>query len=360
MYRHEELYQKICENFHDELNPLLEQLDETVIKNYWFDRCNIYGKFFLLKDLLVVIKHADAKPHLLVRLRNTLKGYKKTLQFYYDSNPIASGFVYFMPENIQKTEPYFYQFDYSITDHYSTLEGYSMYCLDFEVVGFPNDCSFKLISKMKDGEIIVYQMDDPIFEIEIERGKLIGNPQITRGEQNRIEQEQRAQNYESYKKKEARVKDYFYKFAFKVKKQKDDLLADIDQCIELCSSLIAAFEENSLSPHLAEIERFFSALNGSYIDIEFQSFADIFSPNYSGSKVPWLKTGPELKYFVDNLNRKLNLSPKINQWTSERFEMPEPISDMASYLGKQTSKDEYKLLIQGNLRRNQLFLLFRE
>jgi hypothetical protein len=307
----------------------------------------------------LALNEKEVKQHQLISLKNTLEKYKSILSNYFESNNIATGFVYFAPENNKAVSAYFNQTDY-FTDYFTLLGVCHVYCLNVDMVGFPNDCSFKLGAKSKDGSLLVEAKQDPLFTIEEERGKLIGNPKRSRAEQYRIEEEIRAKNYNLFKKGEAKAKEYFNSFASKIQEENKDLLNDFDHCIELCETLQQAIEKSSFSPNHSDIEKIYTALKDIYFSVPFETFLNIFSPHYNGEKITWLKSGPELKYFIDNLNIKLNLVTEINKWAGERFSLSKPISNMALYLGKQTIKSDYQLLIHHNLRRNPIFKLFME
>lgn len=359
MKKHEELYAQICDNFYNEINPLLMKIDNSCEFEYWFDKKDISGKFFIIKDLSLALTENNIDQHLLVSLKDILHKYRLILSNYFNSNNIATGFIYFAPENNKAIREYFYNTDFQI-DYFTLLGVCHIYCVGIDMIGFPNDCSFKLTAYVKNNELKIEKKQDPLFSIEEERGKLIAAPQRSRSENHRIEEEIRKNNSELWKKGEARAKEYFNVFASKIKARNENILNDFSNCIDLCISLQQSIEKKTFANYRSDIEKIYSALKDSYFDVSFETFLNVFSPLYEGEKITWLKTGPELKYFIDNLKSKFSLSTNINSWANDRFEMKKPVSNMALYLGKQTSKGEYQLLMQRNLRRNPIFKLFEE
>lgn len=360
MIQHEDLFMKICDNFHDEINQVLIDIEPTTGAHFWFERKSIEGKFFILKDLLLSLNATDIARYQLINLKNILNKYKPILENWFSSHDIATGFVYFYPEDLRKTENYFHQFeDCQINWYHEISTGY-LYMIGIEIVGFPNDCTFKLIARLKNDKIIIKECLDPLFLIEYERGKLIGNPRRDRQEQEKIEYEIHQKDPLRWKKGKENAKNKFENFAQETKDKIDLLLSDFDRCIELCNSLIESIVNDTEQKNLPELEKIFTILKGTYINETLDRFLSIFNSNYSGEKLIWLKSGPQLKYFVDQLNRKLKLSDEINKWADVRFKMSTRVNRLPGYLGKQTSKGEYQLLTQGNLKKEPLFKLFRE
>lgn len=359
MYQYEDVLIKISNDFHNAINPILVELDISVKNDYWFSRESIEGKLFIINELLLTIGELNGNLDQIRNLSALLKEYKRKLELYFDRHDIATGFIFFSPEDVAKIRNFFSSLEeFTFGYLFSLSIGYRFFT-GMELIGFPSDCSYRLTAKIKDNEIVVDKRYDPVFKIEIDKGIEIGSPTRTRAQQDDIES-QLWDSCEQRLTEEKKIESEFKNFAEQVWSDIKCVMNDFDKCISFCDEHIKSIHSKTINSNMPELEKIHLALNGYFFEVPFEYFGAVVAPRFSGTKITWLESGAQLKYFIDNVNRKLNLSSKINQWASERFEMTEPISDMASYLGKQTSKDEYKLLIQGNLRRNPLFRLFRE
>jgi len=358
MYLDEDLIIKISETFHNEINPVLTEIDNDVNDSFWFARKSIKGKFFIIKNLLLGLTVNDITQYQIINLLNIIKRNKSILQIYFESYNIATCFFYIWPENTAATTGYFVRLN-DFGDYDYKLKNGHIHMIGLEVIGFPNDCSFKLTAKFEKDDIIIKKQREPLFPIESEKGKHIGNIKRTRKEQIEVEEILRAKNYDFFEKGENDLLVDFKKFARKILEKRNDLLRNFDECIDLCNLLIDSKLNDITHTNLPEIEKIYTVLKNGYIKEPFEKFLTVFSSDYSGPELIWLKTGTELKYFIDRLNEKLNLSNEINKWTGTRFQLLKPVKNMTSYLSKQT-KGEYQLLIQGNLRKNPLYKLFRE
>ena len=354
MYQFEDLFIKISNDFHAEINPILEQINSEAKQSFWFDRKSISGKLFIVRDLLLSLNASEQKQYLLTRLKRLLEIYKERLITYFDTHDIATCFVYnSLPEDFTKTQEYFISLeDYSITSNLSVGFGYR-FMEGMEIIGFPNDCSYKFAARLRNSQIEIEEQSDP-FPWNFEKGKQIGSPLRTRQQQREIE-------VQLYNKDHKRLlKQDFTEFAKTTQLKIFELIRDFDLWIKLCNSIIEKKQIDSTPANLPEIEKIHEVLKNGYLQEAFERFLLIFNPDYKFEKLIWLKTGTELKYFIDRINDKFHLSNEINKWTEQRFQFIKPVKSMAAYLSKQTSKDEYQLLIQGNLRKNPLYKLFRE
>lgn len=361
MYQYENLWIKISDDFHAEINPLLEQLNPDAINHYWFKKKSIQGKFFVVNDLLLSLNGTDVNQYPLIKLKNILEAYKIRIKSYLGTHNIATCFVYINAENMVNTENYFNQFkDYFNYSYFSMIAINSCFMFPLDFIPFPNDCSYKLIAKILNDNILIEEKYDPLFEIEKQQRELMGNIERTRDEQYQIEINIQKQNPELWKKGEDNALNKFKEFAQKTHEKNIQLVDDFNRCIILCNSLIEKQQKDTTPANLPETEKIYAVLINGYIQEPLEKFQAIFQSNYSGEKLTWLKTGTELKYFVDRLNEKLNLSNEINKWVAERFELLRPVKNMASYLSKQTSKGEYQLLKQGNKRKDPLYKIFLE
>jgi hypothetical protein len=360
MYQFEDLFIKISNDFHTEINPILEQINSESKQSVWFERKSISGKFFIVKGLLLSLTASESKQYQLMQLINILEIYKIRLTEYFNSNNIATCFVYnSVPENINKTKHYFESLlDYSVSYQFSLEIGYC-FMIGLGMIGFPNDCSYKFEAKLINNEIAINEQYDP-FPWNIGKGKIIGSPLKTRQEQIEIENELYKKEHDLLTKGEKLNLQKFTDFAKNTHLKIIALLEDFNTCANLCKSIIEKKQKDSTPANLPEIERIHSVLINGYIMEPFERFLAVFQSGYSDEKLTWLKTGTELKFFIDRLNEKLDLSNEINKWAGQRFELLKPVKNMTGYLSKQTSKDEYQLLIQGNLRKNPLYKLFRE
>ena len=360
MFTHEDLYIKISNDFHAEINPILEQINSESNQSVWFNRKSISGKFFTIKNILLSLNGSESNYYQLIQLINILELYKIRLNEYFNSHDFATCFVYnSQPEDLIKTKKYFKSItDYSLNYQFSLEIGYC-FMIGLGMIGFPNDCSYMFDARLINNEIVINEQYDP-FPWNIERGKRIGNPSRTRQEQNEIEYELHHKNHDLLVKGEEINFIKFKEFAEKTHQEIKSLFENFDRCINLCKSIIEKKQKGTTPSNLPEIEKIYSVIINYYIQEPLEKFVSIFSHEYSGEKIVWLKSGPELKYFVDRLNDKLKLSNEINKWTGARFQLTEPVKNLTGYLSKQTSKDEYQLLIQGNLKKNPIYKLFRE
>ena len=359
MIQYEDLFIKICHDFHNEINPLLIEIEPSTKQEFWFERKSINGKFYILKDLLLSLNRSDVAQYQLISLRNILKKYKTRLEIYFESHNVATCFIYFSPENTRAITGFFKQLD-DYGDYRWSLHIGHLHMIGFDMVGFPNDCSFKLSARFKNGEITIQEHRDPMFEIEREKGKLIGYPQRTRQEQVSIEDNFIVQNPEHWAKANQNAINEFEDFAKNTHTNRIELINDFDKCNDLCNTLIDSIVTNTTPQNLPELERIYSILYGTYIEESLEKFISIFNNNFFGEKLIWLKSGPELKYLIDQLNGRLKISDEINKWAGIRIEMNTSVKDLSIYLRKQTTKGEYLLLNHGNLKKDPLFKLFRE
>ncbi len=362
MYQHENLWIKISDDFHAEINPILEQLSPEVINHYWFKKRSIQGKFFIVDNVLLSLNGTGTNQYSLIKLKNTLEAFKTRIKSYFDTHNFATCFVYIKAENIEKTKKYFKQFeDYFVSaDYYLTaINSCFMFPVDF--VPFPNDCSYKLAAKTVNNKITVERKDDPLFDVEKQHRELMGNIERTRTQQYQIEINIQNQNPELWKRAEEYAMNNFRKFAQKTHDENIQLLENFDRCINLCNTLIDKQKKDTTPANLPEIKKIYSTLKNGYIQEPFEIFTAIFQPEYSGQKIIWLKSGPELKYFVDRMNDKLNLTNRINKWTDSRFELKNQPEHLPKYLTRQKTEGTiYQLLLSGNDRKNPLYKLFRE
>lgn len=362
MYKHEDLFIKICDNFHNEINPSLVQIAPTVANNFWFERKSILGKFFIIKNILLSLNGNDIAQYQIVNLQNILKKYKIILDTYFESHNIATCFVYFAPENLKETEKYLNQFsDIQLNAvHYHSFDYGKIYMLGIDIIGFPNDCEFKLSASIKNGKISIEKNSNPYHPIEKERGKLFSDLQRTIEEQDNAARKKQLINPKLWEKKKNKTITRFEDFTNETHAIIISLLNDFDKCNYLCNSLIESILNSTTPKNLAEYKRIHSVLHGTYIEESLEKFVSIFNSNYSGVKLIWLKSGPELKYFIDQLNIKLSVSDEINKWADARIIMKKPIKDMPSYLSKQTSKTDYVNLTHAIIKKDLLYKLFRE
>jgi hypothetical protein len=365
MYQHENLWIKISDDFHAEINPILEQLNPNAVDHYCFKRVGIQGKFLIINNLLLSLNGLDTNHYNLIRLKNILESYKTRIENYFNSHAIATGFIFFAPQNILKTQNYLLKkfSEYSLSYSFSEFiaKKFYNYMIGLNIIGFPNDCSFKLSAKIKNDEIEISRSNYPLFEVEKESGKWIGDVTITRDEQEEIEFKLYKKDPELRDDSEELAIEEFKKFANDIQNKIKILLKDFDRCINLCNTLIDKQQKDTTPANLPEIEKIYSVLKNGYIQEPLEKFTAIFQPDYSGQKIVWLKSGPELKYFVDRMNDKLNLTNRINKWTDSRFELKNQPEHLPKYLTRQKTEGTiYQLLLSGNDRKNPLYKLFRE
>lgn len=326
MYQHENLWIKISDDFHAEINPLLEQLNPDAINHYWFKKKSVQGKFYIINDMLLSLNGTGTNQYSLLKLKHSLEAYKTRIKSYFDIHDIATCFVFFSPKNyseiINGLRNYYISFRKEISYGY-------LYLFGIELRGSPNDCSLKLTAKIINEKIIIYISCSPFFDIEKEKAKT---------------------------KKNAIQK--FTRFADETHIKIKELFENFDRCINLCNTIIDKQQKDTTPANLTEIKKIYSVLKNGYIQEPFELFTAIFQPEYSGHKIVWLKSGPELKYFVDRLNDKLKLSNTINKWTDSRVKYKD-VTNLATYLSKQTT-GEYDLLKKGLLPKNPIYKLFRE
>lgn len=360
MYQHENLWIKISDDFHTEINPILEQLSPEVINHYWFKKRSIQGKFFIINNLLLSLNGTGTNQYLLIKLKNTLEAYKTRIKSYFDTNYIATCFVFLSPENITPIRNYFDRFsEYQLFFQWGISIGY-IFQIGLDIIGFPNDCSFKFTARISEkNQIDIETRYYPLSDVEKEKGIEFGDSNRTREQQEEIETNLYKQQPGLRMIAEKNAIEDFKNFATKIHQIILTMTEDFDRCINLCNTIIDKIQKDTTPANQPEIEKIYSVLKNGYIQEPFEKFATIFQPEYSGQKIIWLKSGPELKYFVDQLNEKLNLSNTINKWTDIRIELKN-VKNLATYLSKQTTKGEYQLLSQGLLSKNPIYKLFRE
>lgn len=360
MYQYEDLFIKISNDFHAELNPILEQINAESNQSYWFDKKGIQGKFYIINNLLLSMNGNELKQYQLTKLTNILEAYKMRLTAYFNSQNIATCFVYFTPESIVLIENYFNTLEeYRLTFAKHLHRGY-LYMVGMEINGFPNDCSYKLTAKISDNEILIEQRKEPLFDLEIGRGKQIGNPKRTRKEHEEIEYKLSRQNPGLRERAEDDALQYFTDFAKETHVKITELFEDFDNCTKLCKTLIEKQQKDISAANLPKIEKIYLILKNGFIQEPFERFREIFQPGYAGEKIIWYKYGYELKYFVDELRDNMKLPTEINKWTIQRFVLESPIKRFPNYLSKQIKHPEYSMLKTGNRRTHPLSVLFKE
>jgi hypothetical protein len=293
----------------------------------------------------------------------TLEAYKTRVKSYFETHNIATCFVYFSPEKMSDTNDYFQMInEYDISFSRLSLLGVStLFQIGLEIIGFSNDCSYKLTAKIMNNEILINTQHDPIFPIEIENGKQIGNTNRTRHEQNEIENHLRRQKPELRKKGENFALENFTDFAKKTHLQILALLEAFDRCINLCNSIIEKKQKDSSPANLPEIEKIHKVLINGYIQEPIETFQAIFQNDYSGEKITWFKDGAEFKFFLDRIIVKIISIKNINQWADKRFRLIDPPSNFIAYLGSVKQKNSvYEKLIDDRDRPNPIYKLSRE
>ena len=186
MNTNEELWMKISDDFHREINEILLQLEPGIENEFWVKQNNVSGKFHVINNILLSINPAEVSVLTLTRLSSSLTSFKKRLIHYFDNFNLATGFLFFAPENIRNADNYFRSIEgVALTSTHIIAVG-SMYFIGMEVVGFPNDCTKKFTARLKAGEIKIDERHDPLFPIEKERGEIISKTNRTRGEQTEI------------------------------------------------------------------------------------------------------------------------------------------------------------------------------
>jgi hypothetical protein len=362
MYQHENLWIKISDDFHAEINPILEELNPDAINHYWFKKRSIQGKFFIVDNVLLSLNGTGTNQYLLTKLKHTLEAYKTRIKSYFDTHNIATCFVFFSTESFTAISNYFDRFsDYRLSYSKEISIGY-IFKIGIDIIGFPNDCSFKLSAKIsKKNEVTITRHNDPLFDIEKEKGKEFGSTERTRQQQEEIENYLNKKQPGLSEKGEKNAMQEFTLFAEKTYSNIISLINNFDRCINLCNNLIDKQQKDTTPANLPEIEKIYFVLKNGYIQEPLEKFTAIFQPEYSGQKIVWLKSGPELKYFVDRMNDKLNLTNRINKWTDSRFELKNQPEHLPKYLTRQKTEGTiYQLLLSGNDRKNPLYKLFRE
>jgi hypothetical protein len=302
----------------------------------------------------------ELNKYKLISLAAILEAYKTRVSSYLETHNIATCFVYFSPEKMSDTDDYFQMInEYDISFSRLSLLGVStLFQIGMEIVGFSNDCSYKLTAKIMNNEILINTQHDALFPIEIEKGKQIGNTNRTRHEQNEIENHLRQQNPELRKKGENFALENFTDFAKKTHLQIIALLEAFDRCIKLCHAVIQMKQKDSTPANLPEIERIHSVLSNGYIQEPIETFLAIFQNDYSGPKIIWLKDGAELRFFLDRIVVKITNAKNINQWADKRFTLLVPPSNFIRYIGDVKHKNSlYLRLIDGNEKSNPIYKL---
>jgi hypothetical protein len=366
MYQHENLWIKISDDFHAEINPILEQLNPNTVSHYCFKRVGIQGKFLIINNLLLSLNGLDTNHYNLIRLKNILESYKARIENYFNSHAIATGFIFFAPQNILKTHNYLLKkfSEYSLSYSFSEFiaKKFYNYMIGLNIIGFPNDCSFKLSAKIKNDKIEISRSNDPLFEIEKESGKWIGEVTITRDEQEEIEFKLYKKDPELRDDSEELAIEEFKKFANDIQNKIKSLLKNFDRCINLCNTLIDKQQKDTTPANMSEIGKIYSVLKNGYIQEPFEKFAAIFQPGYSGQKIIWLKDGAELRFLMDKIIVKVINTNKINQWANKRFTLLDPPSNFVSYIGTVKHKNLfYKRLSDDRFeKRNPIYKLSKE
>jgi Mn-dependent DtxR family transcriptional regulator len=361
MQNHEDLYIKICNDFKNELNPVLIELEPAIEFNELYKSKRFEIGLTLLQKMLLNSNGSNISIQQIINIKSILESFDIRFQTYFNSHNIATCFLYFAPENSFDSEMYFWTLkDYFLNYSQSTSNGFRYYMVGIGIMGFPTDCSMKIFAKTEKGELTLIKRYDPIFDYETEKGKQIGNPQRTRKEQRLIESFLREHSRELWEKGIENASASFKEFSEATQIEINKLLSDFNHCKELCKSLIEKKQNDTTSSNLPKIEKIYSILKNGFIQETFERFQEIFQPGYDGEKIIWYKYGYELKYFVDELRDNMKLPTEINKWTIQRFILKPPIKRFSNYLSKQIQHPEYSMLKTGNRRTHPLSLLFKE
>ncbi|HEY5590084.1 MAG TPA: hypothetical protein VIK55_03605 [Paludibacter sp.] len=355
MKQNEDLFIKISTDFHNEINPILREIDPLIISHYWYSCVNINGKFEILKRLLLSLNRTEASKSILTELKITLEFYNNKLIQYFATEKLATCFIYFAPENITKTKFYFDE----LTQHTFKFKrassfGYSFF-IGFDIAQFPNDCSFKLSAKLDNGVIDTEYLAHPFFEGETMAGILNNYTSRSRAEQIVIETSIKNKMPTRIQAFKDRISEEFRMFCEETHDINIQLLLDIKQAIADVDFLLKRMDQNvGFSFDVTKIKPIYKVLSNGYINVGFDEFTGIFKPYPPKNKIVWLKSGARLKYLIDQLDIKYHLSPNINIWASERFQSPNTIN-LATFLRKQTSKAEYQILFYENDPNDELY-----
>ena len=63
MLSNEDVLIKISNDFHAEINPILEQINSETKQSVWFERKSISGKFFIIKNLLLSLNCSEVNQY---------------------------------------------------------------------------------------------------------------------------------------------------------------------------------------------------------------------------------------------------------------------------------------------------------
>lgn len=361
MLSHEDLWIKISDDFHSEINPILEQINSESKQSFWFDKKGILNKFYIIKDVLLALNGTEVNQYHLTRLTAILEAYKNRIELYFENYNIATCFVYFSPQNNYLIENFLFKkfSEYCLAFNFQSFKPPYIYMIGMNLVGFPNDCHHKLTALTKNNKIEIQRRDNPFFEIEKERGKLIGNVNRTRDEQEVIEVSLIKQNPDFYYNAEDKVMNEFKEFSELVFSKINTLLLDFDNSIELCKKLISQRIDSTEPANLPEIQKIYNVLINGYIQEPIERFLAIFQNDYSGEKIVWLKDGAEFKFLLDMVISKIISTNKINQWADKRFILVDTPTNFIAYLGSVKQKNKlYDRLISGtSIRSNPIYKL---
>jgi len=358
MSQHEDLFIKISTDFHNEINALLKEINPLIVNQYHYNQKSIEGKFFLINSILMWMNGSETTISTLTKFRQSLEFYEAKLTNYFEDQQLATCFVYFEPEDLYKTELYFAQIgEFAQTSFWSDGLAHGFF-LNMDVVGFPNDCSYKLCAKLKNEEIDVKPHAQPYSDIEIEKGKLMKTTTRSISERYEIEMDFREKNLDCVKKINLSIAKSFREFCIETRKSNEKLLQNFKNATKSINTLIQRLSNKAQTIEEAKIEAYFKVLSAEYINVGFETFSSIFKSVPPETKILWLKSGPRLKYFIDAIGIKLGISTGINKWAAERFEMLNK-ENLASYLRKQTTATEYVDLLHERLPKDELFKVLK-
>lgn len=360
---------RLSENFHVSINPHIESLlkiaEENGSASYnkdHFQNPRIKGKIYLLKKILDDVKHLSISLALLDQIESLLVEVQKELEYHFREYKLAICFAFSQPENKMKLEEAIgFLTQYTLEEGYRDPANFHISYVGYHINGFPPDCDFKFYGVLKDNKVkVIGPLCYPEDKLDEKLGEQIYSCR-TRDEHNNIVEKFKDSDPLYYQKVLNETRTDFTLFCKKVHESNKKLLGDIERLLESINSIIKVHTNKSLILNIEDIKTIYNLLvTNNYIKEKIERFMYIFSIDYvsnAKNKLTWLRSGPRLKYFIDQLIIKYQFCSNHNLWIADRFLM-EDVKDLRKYLGKQTHSKEYQDLINRILKNDPIFKFF--
>lgn len=337
MKQFEELFFKISDDFHNELNPILKALEPDIENHPHYIGKNALYKLYIIKDLLVSFNANDINRSHLDTLQQLLKTYKVKFESYFETYEIATGFVYTTPSPGRKE--YFWNLDKYCFQFSYTSKSYGSYFLSLDIRGFPSDCMVKLRGVLHQNTIVVKLHRFPDSDQEQIKGERMY--QISENQPSQLKPQDLTKN------KENEIIKKFELFCAEVKTKNEEFFSHFEEIDQLFSHL----ESPKDVTYKWTADLYDKLIEFGYINSTLKNFQNIFEPSFNPEKmqkVEWLKSKFLLHFFISELNKKHLKIKGQNKWAEKRFYLKGITENrLANELSKATSNTKYWESIDG-------------